>query len=165
MIRKGHWKIVEDVMGFIQAESTKASAELAVERGVFPAFKGSVYDVPSGVKVRNATRTTIAPTGTLSIIAGCSGGIEPLFALVYTRNILDGTKMIEANPCFEDVAKKGGFYSEELMKQLAGGAHLSDILGIPTAVKKVFVTAHEISPEWHVEMQAVFPEVHRQRSF
>jgi ribonucleoside-diphosphate reductase alpha chain len=147
---------VEDVMGFIQAESTKASAELAIERGVFPAFKGSKYDVPNGIKVRNATRTTIAPTGTLSIIAGCSGGIEPLFALVYTRNILDGTKMIEANPCFEDVAKKGDFYSEELMKQLAGGAHLSDIPGVPTAVKKVFVTAHEISPEWHVEMQAAF---------
>jgi ribonucleoside-diphosphate reductase alpha chain len=123
---------------------------------VFPAFKGSKYDVPNGTRVRNATRTTIAPTGTLSIIAGCSGGIEPLFALVYTRNILDGTKMIEANPCFEDTAKKGGFYSEELMKQLAGGAHLSDIPGVPTEVKKVFVTAHEISPEWHVEMQAAF---------
>jgi ribonucleoside-diphosphate reductase alpha chain len=149
-------EVVEDVMGFIQAESTKASAELAIERGVFPAFKGSKYDVPNGIRVRNATRTTIAPTGTLSIIAGCSGGIEPLFALVYTRNILDGTKMIEANPCFEEVAHKGGFYSEELMKQLAGGAHLSDIPGLPTEVKKVFVTAHEISPEWHVEMQAAF---------
>jgi ribonucleoside-diphosphate reductase alpha chain len=108
------------------------------------------------MRVRNATRTTIAPTGTLSIIAGCSGGIEPLFALVYTRNILDGTKMIEANPCFEDTAKKGGFYSDELMKQLAGGAHLGDIPGVPTEIKKVFVTAHEISPEWHVEMQAAF---------
>ncbi len=149
-------EIVEDVMGFIQTEATKASAELAVERGVFPAFKGSKYDVPNGIKVRNATRTTIAPTGTLSIIAGCSGGIEPLFALVYTRNILDGAKMIEANPYFEEAAKKGGFYSEELMKQLAGGAHLSDMAGVPTEVKKVFVTAHEISPEWHVEMQSVF---------
>jgi ribonucleoside-diphosphate reductase alpha chain len=149
-------EVVEDVMGFIQAESTKASAELATERGVFPAFKGSKYDGTNGIRVRNATRTTIAPTGTLSIIAGCSGGIEPLFALVYTRNILDGAKMIEANPCFEDVAKKGDFYSEELMKQLAGGAHLSDIPGVPNAVKKVFVTAHEISPEWHVEMQAAF---------
>jgi len=149
-------EVVEDVMGFIQAESTKVSAELAAERGVFPAFKGSKFDVPGGIRVRNATRTTIAPTGTLSIIAGCSGGIEPLFALVYTRNILDGTKMIEANPCFEETAKKGGFYSEELMKQLAGGAHLSDIAGVPTEVKKVFVTAHEISPEWHVEMQAAF---------
>jgi ribonucleoside-diphosphate reductase alpha chain len=143
-------------MGYIQAEATKASAELAVERGVFPAFKGSKYDVPGGIKVRNATRTTIAPTGTLSIIAGCSGGIEPLFALVYTRNILDGAQMIEANPNFEETAKKGGFYSEELMKQLAGGAHLSDIPGVPNEVKKVFVTAHEISPEWHVEMQAAF---------
>jgi ribonucleoside-diphosphate reductase alpha chain len=149
-------ELVEDVAGFIQAESTKVSAELAAERGVFPAFKGSKYDVPNGIRVRNATRTTIAPTGTLSIIAGCSGGIEPLFALVFTRNILDGAKMIEANPCFEETAKKGGFYSEELMKQLAGGAHLSDIPGVPTEVKKVFVTAHEISPEWHVEMQAAF---------
>jgi ribonucleoside-diphosphate reductase alpha chain len=149
-------ELVEDVMGFIQAESTKASVELGAERGVFPAFKGSRYDVQNGMRVRNATRTTIAPTGTLSIIAGCSGGIEPLFALVYTRNILDGTKMIEANPCFEDTAKKGGFYSDELMKQLAGGAHLGDIPGVPTEIKKVFVTAHEISPEWHVEMQAAF---------
>ena len=149
-------EVVEDVMGFIQAEATKASAELAVERGVFPAFKGSKYDVQGGIKVRNATRTTIAPTGTLSIIAGCSGGIEPLFALVYTRNILDGAQMIEANPYFEEAAKKGGFYSEELMKQLAGGAHLSDMAGVPTDIKKVFVTAHEISPEWHVEMQSVF---------
>ncbi len=149
-------EIVEDVMGFIQAESTKASAELAVERGVFPAFKGSKYDVEGGIRVRNATRTTIAPTGTLSIIAGCSGGIEPLFALVYTRNILDGAQMIEANPYFEETAKKGGFYSEELMKQLAGGSHLSDIAGVPNEVKKVFVTAHEISPEWHVEMQSAF---------
>jgi len=149
-------EIVEDVMGYIQAEATKASADLAVERGVFPAFKGSKYDVPGGIKVRNATRTTIAPTGTLSIIAGCSGGIEPLFALVYTRNILDGAQMVEANPFFEETAKKGGFYTEELMKQLAGGAHLSDMNGIPTEIKKIFVTAHEISPEWHVEMQAAF---------
>jgi ribonucleoside-diphosphate reductase alpha chain len=149
-------EIVEDVMGYIQAEATKASADLAVERGVFPAFKGSKYDVPGGIKVRNATRTTIAPTGTLSIIAGCSGGIEPLFALVYTRNILDGAQMVEANPFFEEAAKKGGFYTEELMKQLAGGAHLSDMNGIPTEIKKIFVTAHEISPEWHVEMQAAF---------
>jgi ribonucleoside-diphosphate reductase alpha chain len=149
-------EVVEDVMGFIQAEALKASAELAVERGVFPAFKGSKYDVEGGVRVRNATRTTIAPTGTLSIIAGCSGGIEPLFALVYTRNILDGARMIEANTYFEEAAKKGGFYSEELMKQLAGGAHLSDLDGVPNDVKKVFVTAHEISPEWHVEMQSVF---------
>ena len=149
-------EIVEDVMGFIQTEATKTSAELAGERGVFPAFKDSKYDVPGGIKVRNATRTTIAPTGTLSIIAGCSGGIEPLFALVYTRNILDGAQMIEANPYFEEVARKRGFYTDELMKKLAKGAHLSDMAGVPTDVKKLFVTAHEISPEWHVEMQATF---------
>jgi ribonucleoside-diphosphate reductase alpha chain len=149
-------EVVEDVMGFIQTEATKVSAELAGERGVFPAFKGSKYDVQSGVKVRNATRTTIAPTGTLSIIAGCSGGIEPLFALVYTRNILDGAQMIEANPYFEEVARRRGFYTDELMKKLAGGEHLSDMTGIPTDIKKLFVTAHEISPEWHVEMQSVF---------
>ncbi|MBN1643222.1 MAG: vitamin B12-dependent ribonucleotide reductase [Dehalococcoidales bacterium] len=148
--------IVEDVMGFIQSEATKSSAELAVDRGVFPSFKGSKYDTHNGVKVRNATRTTIAPTGTLSIIAGCSGGIEPLFALVYTRNILDGTKMLEVNPYFEEAARKGGFYSEELMKKLAEGAHLSDMPDVPEDTKKLFVTAHEITPEWHIEMQAAF---------
>ncbi|MCX6003900.1 MAG: vitamin B12-dependent ribonucleotide reductase [Chloroflexi bacterium] len=152
----GALEIVEDVMGFIQSEANKSSAELAVERGVFPAFKGSKYDTNGGLKVRNATRTTIAPTGTLSIIAGCSGGIEPLFALVYTRNILDGAQMLEANPYFEEVATKRGFYSEELMRSLAGGAHLSDMTGIPADIKRLFVTAHEISPEWHVEMQAAF---------
>jgi ribonucleoside-diphosphate reductase alpha chain len=149
--------VAEDVMGFIQSEATKTSVELANQRGVFPAFKGSKYDAPSGLKVRNATRTTIAPTGTLSIIAGCSSGIEPLFALTYIRNILDGAQMVEVNPYFEEAARKHGFYSEELMKKLAGGAHLSDLNGkIPAEVKRVFVTAHEIKPEWHVEMQATF---------
>jgi ribonucleoside-diphosphate reductase alpha chain len=106
--------------------------------------------------VRNATRTTIAPTGTLSIIAGCSSGIEPLFALSYTRNILDGANLVEVNPYFEEVARRGGFYSEELMRQLATGAKLHEIEGIPDDVKRLFVTAHEITPEWHVRMQAAF---------
>ncbi|HEX9896776.1 MAG TPA: vitamin B12-dependent ribonucleotide reductase [Dehalococcoidales bacterium] len=149
--------IAKDVMGFIQAEADKASVELAEQRGVFPAFKGSKYDIANGLKVRNATRTTIAPTGTLSIIAGCSSGIEPLFALTYVRNILDGAQMVEVNPYFEEAARKHGFYSEELMKKLAGGAHLSDLNSkIPAEVKRVFVTAHEITPEWHVQMQATF---------
>jgi len=149
--------VAEDVMGFIQAEATRTSVELAAERGVFPAFKGSRYDVANGIRVRNATRTTIAPTGTLSILAGCSSGIEPLFALTYVRNILDGAQMVEVNPYFEQVARARGFYSDELMKKLAGGAHLGDMNGnIPDEVKRVFVTAHEINPEWHVEMQAVF---------
>ncbi len=149
-------EVAEDVMAKIQEYATKASNELAQEREVFPAFEGSVYDVPNGIEVRNATRTTIAPTGTLSIIAGCSSGIEPLFALSYTRNILDGDQLVEVNPYFEEVAKSEGFYSEELMKQLASGIKLHDVDGVPDRIKQLFVTAHEISPEWHVKMQAAF---------
>jgi len=149
-------KLAEDVMAEIQRYATEASMELAEERGVFPAFGGSVYDVSDGLKVRNATRTTIAPTGTLSIIAGCSSGIEPLFALSYTRNILDGAQLLEVNPYFEEVARGRGFYSEELMQRLAEGAKLRDMDEVPDEVKRIFVTAHEISPEWHVKMQAAF---------
>jgi ribonucleoside-diphosphate reductase alpha chain len=149
-------KTAADVMRFVNEESTKASVELAGERGVFPAFSGSIYDAPNGPKLRNASRTTIAPTGTLSIIAGCSSGIEPLFALSYTRNILDGAQLIEVNPYFEEAAKKGGFYSEELMKQLASGTKLHDIEGVPDSIKRLFVTAHQLSPEWHIRMQAAF---------
>jgi ribonucleoside-diphosphate reductase alpha chain len=149
-------EVAEDIMGFINKKATEASVELAKERGVFPAFKGSIYDVPDGPQVRNATRTTIAPTGTLSMIAGCSSGIEPLFALSYTKTVLDGTPFVEVNPYFEEAAKKGDFYSDELMKKLAEGTHLSDIKDVPDKVKRVFVTAHEITPEWHVKMQAAF---------
>jgi ribonucleoside-diphosphate reductase alpha chain len=149
-------QVAEDVMANIQEEAAKASIELANERGVFPAFEGSVYDVPDGPRVRNATRTTIAPTGTLSMIAGCSSGIEPLFALSYTKTVLDGTPFVEVNPYFEEAAKRGSFYTEELMQKLADGAHLSDIDGVPEEVKRLFVTAHEITPEWHVRMQAAF---------
>jgi ribonucleoside-diphosphate reductase alpha chain len=145
-----------DIMRFINSEALKCSQELGSERGVFPAYEGSIYDVPNGPKVRNAARTTIAPTGTLSIIASCSGGIEPIFALSFTKNILDGAHLIEVNPYFEDTARQGGFYSEELMKQLAEGAHLKDIPGVPDEVKAYFVTAHEITPEWHIRMQAAF---------
>jgi len=146
----------KELMEFISDKATKASIELAKERGgVFPSFGGSVYD-DDGLRVRNATRTTIAPTGTLSIIAGCSSGIEPLFALSYTRNILDGDQLVEVNPYFEEVARSEGFYSEELMQRLASGVRLRDIEGIPDNIKRLFVTAHEISPEWHVKMQAAF---------
>jgi len=149
-------KMATDVMGFVDREALDYSSLLADERGVFPAFEGSIYDAPNGVKIRNASRTTIAPTGTLSIIAGCSSGIEPLFALSYIRNILDGTKMIEVNPYFEQVAKEGGFYSDDMMKKLASGAHLADLEGVPESIKKVFVTAHEIDTNWHIKMQAAF---------
>jgi len=149
-------QIASDIMHFINEEASKASVELAKERGVFPAFSGSIYDAPDAPRPRNASCTTIAPTGTLSIIAGCSSGIEPLFALSYTRNILDGAQLVEVNPYFEEAAKSEGFYSEELMQQLASGTKLHDVEAIPDDIKRVFVTAHEISPEWHVRMQAAF---------
>ncbi len=149
-------QVASDVMGCINKEARQASVELGKERGVFPAFKGSIYDVPGGLRPRNAACTTIAPTGTLSIIASCSSGIEPLFALVYTKNILDGAQLVEVTPYFEQAARNGGFYSDELMQQLAAGARLRDMDGIPEAVKRVFVTAHDISAEWHVRMQAAF---------
>ena len=148
--------VASDIMKFVTEESAKASQELARERGVFPAFEGSIYDKPGEPEIRNASCTTIAPTGTLSIIAGCSSGIEPLFALSYKRHILDGEQFIEVNPYFEAVAKREGFYSEELMKELADGASLHDIDGVPDNIERVFVTAHEITPEWHVKMQAAF---------
>ena len=148
-------QVASDVMHFINEKAYEASVDLAKERGIFPAFEGSIYDA-SGPRLRNASCTTIAPTGTLSIIAGCSSGIEPLFALSYLRNILDGDQLVEINPYFEEVAGSEGFYSEELMQQLAAGAHLGDIDGVPDKIKRLFVTAHEISPEWHVRMQAAF---------
>ncbi|MFC2058787.1 adenosylcobalamin-dependent ribonucleoside-diphosphate reductase, partial [Chloroflexota bacterium] len=140
-------KTAENLMQFISDKSSEASAKLAEERGVFPAYKGSSFNNSNGLEVRNATRTTIAPTGTLSIIAGCSSGIEPLFALSYMRNILDGDQLIEGNPLFEKAAKDGGFYSDELMKSLAEGANIRDMENIPDYVKKLFITAHDITPE------------------
>ncbi len=148
--------VAEEIARFISSEANSASIELAQERGVFPAFQGSVYDTPDGPRFRNASRTTIAPTGSLSIIANCSSGIEPLFALSYVRHILEGEEFIELNPYFEDAARKGGFYSPQLMKQLAEGKRLRDIEEVPAEAKKRFVTSHDISPEYHVKMQAAF---------
>jgi ribonucleoside-diphosphate reductase alpha chain len=148
--------MAEEIAHFISVEADEASLELAQERGVFPAFQGSIYDTPNGPRFRNASRTTIAPTGSLSIIANCSSGIEPLFALSYVRHILEGEEFIEVNPYFEEAAKKGGFYSAELMRQLAEGKRLRDIEEVPEEIKRLFVTAHDISPEWHVKMQAAF---------
>ena len=148
--------VAEEVVRFISEEADKSSIELAKERGVFPAFEGSIYDVSGGPRFRNASRTTIAPTGSLSIIANCSSGIEPVFALSYVRHILEGEELVEANPYFEEAARRDGFYSPDLMKQLAEGRRLRDIEGIPEELKKLFVTAHDISPEWHVRIQSAF---------
>jgi ribonucleoside-diphosphate reductase alpha chain len=149
-------KLAEEIMTFISDRANEESERLGKVRGLFPAFEGSIYDKEGALKPRNANRTTIAPTGTLSIIAGCSSGIEPLFALSYERHILDGARLVEVNPYFEKVARQGGFYSEELMKQLAEGHSLREFEDIPEKVKEVFVTSHDITPEWHVKMQAAF---------
>ncbi|MFH1398114.1 MAG: vitamin B12-dependent ribonucleotide reductase [Candidatus Omnitrophota bacterium] len=148
----------EKVMSFILNEAFSESESLAGKKGVFPAFKGSIYDKKdAGRKLRNATLTTIAPTGTISIIAGpCSSGIEPLFAIVYYRNVMDNDKLVEIDPFFEEIAKERGFYSRELMEKIAETGSVKDIEGVPEDVKKVFVTAHDIAPEWHVKMQAAF---------
>lgn len=146
----------DKVMKFIHSQARQTSCELAAKRGVFPNFKGSIYDRQDGPRLRNATLTTIAPTGTLSIIAGCSSGIEPLFALAYYRVVLDKDKLMEVNSIFEDVARQRGFYSEALMKKVIEKGTLRDIGEIPDDVKEIFVTAHDISPEWHIKMQAVF---------
>jgi ribonucleoside-diphosphate reductase alpha chain len=149
-------KLASKLMKFIDDEATKASQKLAEVRGPFPNFKNSIYAGKNAKGLRNATRTTIAPTGTISIIAGCSSGIEPLFSLAFIRRVMDGTEMLEINPVFEAAAKKGGYYSEELMKRLAKGEALSHLDGVPETAKKVFITAHDITPEDHIRMQAAY---------
>jgi ribonucleoside-diphosphate reductase alpha chain len=138
--------MAEEIMKFIQSEGRKMSAFLARERGVFPNFKGSIYDHENGLQVRNATVTTIAPTGTISMIAGCSSGIEPLFAIVFEKNVLDGKRLLEIHPAFKKVAQEEGFYSEELMKMVAETGSLNKIYGIPKRIRDIFVTSHDIEP-------------------
>jgi len=147
-------ELAEEVMGFIQGEGKNASAALAEERGVFQNYAESIYD--GKIRLRNATLTTIAPTGTLSIISGCSSGIEPLFAVSYVRTVMEGTKLVEVNPHFEKVAKERGFWQRELMEQIAEKGSIKDFKEIPDDVKKVFVTAHDITPMEHIKMQAAF---------
>ncbi|MGQ9719378.1 MAG: vitamin B12-dependent ribonucleotide reductase [Nitrososphaerales archaeon] len=148
--------IAERVMKTIRDEARRTSSELAEIRGCFPNYNGSAYDALGGTKLRNASLTTIAPTGTISIIAGCSSGIEPLYAVCYTRNVLEGQRLIEINQLFERIAKEEGFYSEDLIKEIATNGSLKDIKEISEHVKKVFVTAYDIAPEWHIRMQATF---------
>lgn len=148
--------LAEKVMGFIQEESHRASRHLAEERGVFGNFDKSVFKDREGCAYRNATTTTIAPTGTLSIIAGCSSGIEPLFALSFVRHVMDNDELPEVNPYFERIAKEKGFYSRELMDKIARRGSIKDMEEIPEDIREVFVTSHDISPEWHIRMQAAF---------
>jgi ribonucleoside-diphosphate reductase alpha chain len=151
-------EVSEKVMGFIESESRQASEQLAGERGNFPNFVGSVFDRPdkniSGM--RNATTTTVAPTGTISIIAGASSGIEPLFAVSYYRTVLDGTQLVEVNPFFKKMVKEKGLYSPRLMEQIAQEGSIRNIPDIPEEIKALFVTSHDISPECHIQIQAAF---------
>lgn len=148
--------LAEEVMGFIDQEAKAASAQLAEERGVFANFEGSIYDYEGGPRLRNATVTTIAPTGTISIIAGVSSGIEPLFAVSFQRHILDDDRLLEVHPLFERVARERGFYSEELMSQIAAAGTIQGLEQVPEDVQQIFVVAHDIAPEWHVQIQAAF---------
>ncbi len=144
------------IMSFIQDESKEASKKLAEEKGEFPNFKGSIYDSPEGYKVRNATTTTIAPTGTLSIIADCSSGIEPLFAISFVKNVMDNDRLLEVNKHFKKMAEDEGFYSKELMDKIAETGHLQGLDEIPDNCERIFKTAHEVTPKWHVRSQAAF---------
>jgi len=143
------------LMRFIHKESVDASVALAKDRGVFPNFAKSIY-AKDNLRLRNATVNTIAPTGTISIIAGCSGGIEPLFAVSFVRSVLSGTKLFEINPLFEAAAKKGQIYNTELLAEIARRGSLQNIKEIPQDMKRVFVTAFDIKPEEHIWIQAAF---------
>jgi len=149
-------KIGEGLMQFIKGVAWEASRELAEERGAFPNIKGSIFDKPGIKPIRNATTTTVAPTGTLSIIAGCSSGIEPIYSLSYTRQVLNGIQLPELHPLLPEIAKEEGFYSDELMDFIAKGGSIMERKDGPDAIKKIFVTAFQIPPEGHVRMQAVF---------
>jgi ribonucleoside-diphosphate reductase alpha chain len=145
------------VMKFIRDTARVASSKLTKERGVFPNYKGSIYDTKSGQKLRNATVTSIAPTGTISIIAGCSSGIEPLYAITYIRNVLDHDKLVEINPFFKEFVQTEEFYDKELINEItARGGSVQSVSGIPNKYKQLFVTSHDITPEWHVRIQAAF---------
>ncbi|MEW5955187.1 MAG: adenosylcobalamin-dependent ribonucleoside-diphosphate reductase [Candidatus Micrarchaeota archaeon] len=148
-------KEAEKLMSFISREGRKASVELGLKRGSFPAFKKSVY-AKKFRALRNATVTAIAPTGTISIVAGCSSGIEPLFAVSFVRDVLGGTRLLEVNSLFEQIAREKGFYSRELMMEIAKHGGIQSIKQVPAGVRRLFRTALDIAPEWHVRMQAAF---------
>ncbi len=148
-------KFADKIMQFIDEKALEKSKELAEKRGVFTAFEKSIYK-DKNIKIRNATRTTIAPTGTISLIAGVSSGIEPLFAISYIRNVMDNDKLVEVNPYFEKTCKERGFYSKDLFERIAKEGSLLHIDDIPKDVKDIFITAHDISPLWHIKMQAAF---------
>ena len=149
-------RIAEKVMSFIWRISKEKSVELAEQRGSFPAIDKSIWPKMGYSNIRNATTTAIAPTGTISIIAGTTSSIEPLFAVVYVREVLEGTRLLEVNPLFEEIAKERGFYSYDLVRKIAKTGSLQNIPEVPDDIKELFVTALDLPVEWHVKMQATF---------
>jgi ribonucleoside-diphosphate reductase alpha chain len=147
--------IAKRIMNFIHTVAFRESQQLAKERGSFPNFEKSIYSEKYPM-LRNATLTTIAPTGSLSIIAGCSSGIEPLFMLTYERRVLDDDILVEGYPFFVETARHLGFFSEEILEKIAKDGNITQINEIPEEIRQIFTTAHDISPEWHVRMQAAF---------
>jgi ribonucleoside-diphosphate reductase alpha chain len=148
--------LAEKVMKFISDEATKKSVETGEKRGAFPNFRGSLWEKKGYKTIRNATVTTVAPTGTISIIAGCSGGIEPIFAVAFVRNVMEGTRLLEIQPTFELIAKERGFYSRDLMLDVAKTGSIQNMEEVPEDVRRFFVTSLDINPDWHVRMQAAF---------
>ncbi|MEM2953958.1 MAG: vitamin B12-dependent ribonucleotide reductase, partial [Candidatus Bathyarchaeia archaeon] len=148
-------ELAEKLMSFINEEAHKKSEEIAEKRGSFPNFEKSIWK-DKYKAMRNATVTTVAPTGSISIIAGCSSGIEPIFAVSFIRNVLDGTRLFEINPLFEMIAKEKGFYDVQILEEVAKTGSVQKIDKIPEDVRRLFVTALDVAPEWHVQMQAAF---------
>ena len=149
-------RLAEKVMGFVQTKGHEASEQLAAERGAFPAFESSTYAKNGAKPLRNATVTTIAPTGTLSILAGCSSGVEPLFALCFARNVMDGEKLVEVNPYFEAALVELGLGTPEMLDAVSMAGSIQGMDFLPESMRKLFITAMDIAPEWHLRMQAAF---------
>lgn len=149
-------EVAEEVMRFVREQARQASADLACQRGPFPNWEGSALQAQGLPPLRNATTTTVAPTGTISMIAGCSSGIEPLFSVVFTRHVLDRDDLVEVHPIFERIARERGFYSPDLIKEIAARGTLHGVAGVPPDVIALFPTAHDVAPEWHLRIQAAF---------
>jgi len=147
-----------ELMNFININARKASSELADLRGPFPNWSHSIWRTQRAKKVRNASITCVAPTGTISIIADCSGSIEPIYSLVFARRILDGSKMLQINPIFKQIAEKHGFYSKKLEKQIAKTGSIQKMVQIPPKIRRSFKSTYDISSQWHIRMQAAFQQ-------
>jgi len=151
-------EVARGLMSFIQRQAREASMELAAPRGAFPNFTDSIYDRPGGMKLRNATVTSIAPTGTLSLLADCSSGIEPLYAVQYIRRALEGMEFEILDPLFQEMGEREGFLTPEVRRSISEGRSLRELSGVPQHIKDLFVTAFKIPPVWHIKMQAAFQE-------